>query len=147
MAKQPPLKPAAEVQQLIDTQTEPDSPVADANSAYNAEINYLLKKEVLASLQQNNRDRFIFARYTFIITCVWIFIVISIVFLNGLRYPDGSPVLQLSDPVLIALITTTTLNVFGFFLLVIKFLFNTGELAALTALFDNTSKGRPVLES
>jgi magnesium-transporting ATPase (P-type) len=144
MAKQPLIRPAAEVQELIDTQTEPGAAFADVNTAYNAEINYLLKKEVLASLQQNNRDRFIFARYTFIITCAWIFIVIIIVFLNGYRRANGNPVLQLSDSVLIALITTTTINVFGFFLLVIKFLFNTGELAALTALFNNDATQRPV---
>ena len=136
MGKQPPIRPAAEVSSLIDAQTASDVTVlGEANSAYNAEINYLLKKEVLASLQQNNRERFIFARYTFIITCFWISIVIVIVFLNGFRRANGSPMLQLSDSVLIALITTTTVNVFAFFLLVIKFLFNTGELAALTALF------------
>src|SRR6478672_10001720 len=138
MAKQPPIRSAAEVQQLIDTETEPETTLTDANTAYNAEINYLLKKEVLASLQQNNRDRFIFARYTFIITCFWITIVIIMVFLNGYRHTNGSRVLELSDSVLITLITTTTINVFAFFLLVIKFLFNTGELtAALTALFSN----------
>jgi hypothetical protein len=69
------------------------------------------------------------------------------VFLNGLRRANGSAVLQLSDPVLIALITTTTLNVFGFFLLVIKFLFNTGELAALSALFNTDAKPKPAIES
>lgn len=125
MSQQPPIRPAAEVQQLIDAQTEPEAGLTIVGNAYSAEINYLLKKEVLASLQQNNRDRFIFARYTFFLTCFWIFIVITIVFLNGYRGPAGGRVLQLSDSVLITLITTTTINIFGFFLLVIKFLFST----------------------
>jgi preprotein translocase subunit SecG len=146
MAKQPPIRSAAEVSSLLDAQSDV-TVLGEANSAYNAEINYLLKKEVLASLQQNNRERFLFARYTFIITCFWITIVIIIVFLNGYRHRNGNPVLQLSDSVLITLITTTTINVFAFFLLVIKFLFNTGELAALTALFSSNTKAAQAAEA
>lgn len=146
MAKQPPIRPAAEVRQLIDAPIEPEAALTDASNAYNAEINYLLKKEVLASLQQNNRDRFIFARYTFFLTCFWIFVVIIIVFFNGFRNANGVRFLQLSDSVLITLITTTTINIFGFFLLVIKFLFNTGELAALTALINRNATLSPAPE-
>lgn len=135
MARQPPLKSAAEVSGLLDLQTTPDA-LADSNNPYNAELSYLLKKEVLASLQQNNRERVKYAKWTFVLTFCWIFIVLLLVFLNGYNGTKGSRLLHLSDSVIITLITTTTINVFGFFLLVIKFLFNTGELAALTALIN-----------
>jgi len=140
MAKQPPVRPPAEVELLINAPAESDAALADSNSAYNAEISYLLKKEVLASLQQNNRERLRYAKWTFVLTCFWIFAVMTLVFFNGYHPATGNRPLQLSDTVIITLISTTTINVFGFFLLVIKFLFNTGELAALTALFSNDPK-------
>ena len=139
MARPPLIRPAAEVSGLIDSQSDV-TVLGEANSAYNAEINYLLKKEVLASLQQNNRERLRYAKFTFAITCFWILVVMILVFMNGYHPANGTRPLQLSDTVIITLITTTTINVFGFFLLVIKFLFNTGEMAALTALFNDGSK-------
>ena len=36
--------------------------------------------------------------------------------------------MKLSDKVIMTLITSTTINVFGFFLLVLKYLFNTGSV-------------------
>lgn len=134
-----PIKSAAEISSLIDAQSDV-TVLGEANSAYNAEISYLLKKEVLASLQQNNRERLRYAKWTFVLTCFWIFLVMILVFMNGYHPAAGNRPLQLSDTVIVTLISTTTINVFGFFLLVIKFLFNTGELAALTALFDNDAK-------
>lgn len=146
MAKQPPLRSAAEVQLLINAQGESDAALTD-NTAFNAEISYLLKKEVLASLQQNNRERLRYAKWTFVLTCFWIFVVMILVFMNGYHPATGSRPLQLSDTIVVTLISTTTINVFGFFLLVIKFLFNTGELAALTALFSNDAKPKPAPEA
>ena len=61
MAKQPPIRSAAEVSSLIDAQSDV-TVLGEANSAYNAEINYLLKKEVLASLQP---DLFLSAHASF----------------------------------------------------------------------------------
>jgi len=145
MAKQPPIRPAAEVQQLLDAQAETNGALAEVNTAYHAEISYLLKKEVLASLQQNNRERLRYAKWTFVLTCFWILVVMILVLLNGYHPANGSRPLQLSDTIIVTLISTTTINVFGFFLLVIKFLFNTGELAALTALFNNGTKANKTL--
>ena len=146
MAKQPPLRPA-EVQLLINAQAEPDAGLTDGNNAYNAEISYLLKKEVLASLRQNNRERLRYAKWTFVLTCFWILVVMILVFMNGYHPATGNRPLQLSDTIIVTLISTTTINVFGFFLLVIKFLFNTGELAALTAMFNNDPKTGPAVEA
>ena len=128
---------------MIDSQS--DVTVLGEANPYNAEISYLLKKEVLASLQQNNRERVKYAKWTFVLTFCWIFVVMGLVFLNG-YHPKNGKLLELSDSVIITLITTTTINVFGFFLLVIKFLFNTGELAALTALIDRDNQAKAHLE-
>jgi hypothetical protein len=84
------------------------------------ELNYEIKRAYLKTLQDNNIQRKRYAINTFILTCCWIAIVIVIVVLTGLKR------LILSDAVLITLITTTTASVFGFFLLVMKYLFNTG---------------------
>lgn len=79
-----------------------------------------------------NRDqRRRYARNTFWLTVTWITLVILIVAANGLKlriFGEWRQLLSLSDAVVITLISTTTLNVFGFFLLVMKYLFNTEEL-------------------
>ncbi len=55
----------------------------------------------------------------FLVTC-WIHEVLKIVFLQG--YHTKS--FNLSDSVLIALLTTTSINIFGYLLIVLKYLFD-----------------------
>jgi len=82
------------------------------------ELDQEIKKAHLRTLQDNNIQRRRYAVNTFILTCSWIGVVICIVVLAGIK------LLSLSDTVLVTLITTTTASVFGFFLLVMKYLFN-----------------------
>lgn len=84
------------------------------------QLNHEIKRAYIETLQSNNIQRKRYAINTFILTCGWIGIVICIVVLTGMK------ALSLSDTILVTLITTTTASVFGFFLLVMKYLFNTG---------------------
>ncbi|MCE7068709.1 MULTISPECIES: hypothetical protein [Dyadobacter] len=103
----------------------------------------LLQQVSLEGLSQNIRERKKYAEYIFWMVSVWLVMVILIVWLNGLGevycYNFLDPILrtgvkyisfkfQLSDAVLIALITTATVNITTFFLVVTKYLFpNTPE--------------------
>lgn len=103
----------------------------------------LLQQVSLEGLSQNIRERKKYAEYIFWMVSVWLVMVIMLVWLNGLGevycYNFLDPLLrtgvkyisfnfQLSDAVLIALITTATVNITTFFLVVTKYLFpNTPE--------------------
>jgi hypothetical protein len=72
----------------------------------------------LKRLLDDNRARKSFSVFIFAITVLWMFLVLFIV------VQCSRKVFILSDGVLIALITTTTANVFGFFYVVVNYLFN-----------------------
>lgn len=73
------------------------------------------------TLRINSDERKKYAGYIFWLTCIWAFLIFLVVFLQGF---GGT---NLSDKVVITLITSTTINFFGFFLLVTKYLFNSNE--------------------
>lgn len=77
-----------------------------------------IRREYLITLRNNNLARMNYARKTFVLTVIWIIVVLAIVLFNGFDR------VHLSDTVLVTLISTTTINVFAFFLLVIKYLFH-----------------------
>lgn len=77
------------------------------------------KRSYNETLQQNNKERKKYAKHIFTLTCLWAILIFVILFFQGFKLTS------LSDTVLVTLITSTTLNFFGFFLLVIKYLFNT----------------------
>jgi hypothetical protein len=98
----------------------------------------LLQQVSLEGLSQNIRERKKYAEYIFWMVSVWLVMVIMLVWLNGLGeiycYNFLDPILrtgvkyisfkfELSDAVLIALITTATVNITTFFLVVTKYLF------------------------
>lgn len=66
---------------------------------------------------QNIEERKKYASYIFYMVCFWLLAIMTIVILVGAK------VLVISDAVLIALITSTTLNVVAFFVIVTKYLF------------------------
>ena len=72
----------------------------------------------LKRLVEDNKARKTFSYWIFTVTVVWMFLVLMIVIQCGRQS------IRLSDGVLIALITTTTANVFGFFYVVVNYLFN-----------------------
>lgn len=98
----------------------------------------LLQQANLEGLTQNIRERKKYAEYIFWMVCVWLVMVIMIVCLNGIGeiycYNFLDPLLRtgvkyvsfnfhLSDTVIITLVTTATVNITGFFLVVTKYLF------------------------
>ena len=72
----------------------------------------------LKRLLDDNKARKSFSIWIFVLTVLWMFLVLLIVIQCSRK------VFFLSDGVLIALITTTTANVFGFFYVVVNYLFN-----------------------
>ena len=72
----------------------------------------------LKRLLDDNKARKKFSVFIFAITVLWMFLVLFIV------VQCSRKVFILSDSVLIALITTTTANVFGFFYVVVNYIFN-----------------------
>ena len=94
----------------------------------NREVERQIRLEELKTLQeqnrtlaQNNEERKTYAKYIFGLTSVWALLIFVILFLVGVKR------IYISDTVIVTLITSTTINFFGFFVLVIKYLFNTKE--------------------
>src|SRR5882672_9069319 len=112
------ITPATALQD-IDASPPIDEGVFSKEGDYlDKELERSIRNEHLITLQTNNKERVKYAKNTFKLTCWWVSIVIGIVLFNGFK------ITNLSDAVLITLISTTTINVFGFFLLVMKYLFN-----------------------
>ena len=82
------------------------------------DVDAQMRKEQLKRLIADNQARKRFSQWIFAVTVLWMFCVLMIV----VQCARGS--FHLSDGVLIALITTTTANVFGFFYVVVNYLFN-----------------------
>lgn len=80
-----------------------------------------LSKEELESRKQDREQRKTFSFWIFIFICVYMAITLIVVILVG------SSVLKLSDKVSITLLSTTTANVLGLFVIVAKYLFHTKE--------------------
>lgn len=107
---------------LQQTKDEPTPQTVGEAHYLEHQVEVAIRNEYLVTLRNNNKERLNYARKTFILTCFWIGIVIIVVILNSMR------IVNLSDTVLITLISTTTINVFGFFYLVIKYLFHTPDM-------------------
>lgn len=76
----------------------------------------------LESFTQDVRQRRTFAPKLYVLTCVWLAAVIVVILMQG--FSEGwHHFFRLSDPVLIALLGTTTVNVVGLFYVVAKYLF------------------------
>lgn len=72
----------------------------------------------LKRIEDENEARKTFSENIFTVTVLWMASILFVVFCSGMGK------LKLSDGVLIALITTTTANVFGFLYVVVNYLFN-----------------------
>ena len=80
------------------------------------EIAYL--QEDLDSKQQDRKQRKVFAQWIFGLVCAYLLVVLTGIFLVGFGQ------MKLSDIVLNVLLTTTTANVIGIFIIVAKYLFH-----------------------
>ena len=78
-----------------------------------------LKEEELSSKKQDREQRKKYVDKIFYLECVYLTIVIMIIVALGNKYNNFS----LDKEVIIALITTTTINVIGLFVIVAKYLF------------------------
>src|SRR5205085_2446664 len=77
-----------------------------------------LLKAQIRKFEDDNQSRKEFSRSIFTLTVIWIFLVLMII----IQCAGGK--WHLDDSVLIALITTTTANVIGIFIIVANYLFN-----------------------
>lgn len=80
------------------------------------ELNTIIENN--KTLAQNTAERKKYAHKIFLLTVYWSLLIFFILFLKGWRSLD------LSDKIIITLISSTTINFFGFFFLVTKYLFN-----------------------
>lgn len=80
-------------------------------------------KEIVRGKKQDRQQRKHFAYSIFIFICVYMLVVLSIVTFAGLSAWGFS----LNDGVLVTLLSTTTANVLGLFIIVAKYLFHTKE--------------------
>ena len=102
--------------------------VAEEYNHVDKELDNELKSEQIKTwrlynetLGINSEERKKYAGYIFKLTCIWASLIFVIIFFQGFGCT------KLSDKVVITLITSTTINFFGFFLLVTKYLFNSNE--------------------
>lgn len=89
-------------------------------------ISNKLKFEELESRKQDRRQRETFSNKIFKLLCFFLIIVGCIIFLSTLHIPPLMKYVhfRLSDNVVIALLTTSSANVIGIFIFVVKYLFN-----------------------
>jgi hypothetical protein len=102
---------------------EPAEARVDIKEANEKEVAVLNLEEEFSMAQlkrllDDNKARKSFSVFIFAITILWMFLVLFIVIQCSRKK------FILSDSVLITLITTTTANVFGFFYVVVNYLFN-----------------------
>jgi hypothetical protein len=100
---------------VANTSATPDTETqASENSTYKDKYDAI----TLLNFTQNVEARKRYSNRIFITTSGWLISVVCILIAVGLGW------LKLSDSILIALLGTTTINVLGFFVIVIQYLFN-----------------------
>jgi len=97
----------------------------DPYSSQELQNNELRKlTEELKDLRQDRDERKSYASKLYWLVLLWLILILLIVILQGLKIPAVGFDFQLTDAVLVTLITTTTANVAAFFLAVVRYLFN-----------------------
>ena len=85
---------------------------------------YDIRKLQYASEEQNIKERKKYAKHIFYLITCWLAIILLIVFFQAVKkVPFTCVPFELSETVLITLITTTTANIAAYFLVVTKYLF------------------------
>lgn len=135
MSKQFKVKPPEEIlaefqsslQTGHSTKVDTDEVVNEEKKELEQERLHELEKQVLElkllkaqirKFEDDNESRREFSRNIFTVTVIWMFLVLVVV----IQCANGK--WHLPDSVLIALITTTTANVIGIFIIVANYLFN-----------------------
>lgn len=109
-----PIKPAEEIGKILEG--IPNKPDDKTNLEKN--IAHKMGNELVDKVHNDNIARIKYSEAIFTVTVMWLFFVLVTVVAVGKGF------LKLSDTVLITLITTTTVAVFGFFLAVVNYYFN-----------------------
>jgi hypothetical protein len=100
-----------------------ETPTLDATAEKQLEMAYR-QQEVLDAEQARNQRRDYASKLFNLITCWLVFVGLVLMAASGnVVTPCYTLGLKISDPVLIALLTTTTFNVLGLFVIVAKGLF------------------------
>ncbi|MDR2813784.1 MAG: hypothetical protein LBB79_03900 [Prevotellaceae bacterium] len=86
-------------------------------------VNIDLRREVLESNKQDRQERKKFANKIFWLLVVFLTVVMAIVFLSGFC------AMKLPSTVMVTLLATTSANVIGIFIFVVKYLFKTNSTA------------------
>jgi hypothetical protein len=111
-------------------QTEESQAVREEIVYVDIQMELDIRREHLIMLRANNVARIEYSKKSFKLSVTWIFAILCTCLLSGFSVMG----FKLDNSVLIALITTTTINVFAFFILVMKYLFNTGNSNAIRTL-------------
>jgi len=121
-----------QLDQIPPPEDLPENQEADLDIDLGAELGFLAYRAKLNEVEDLEHElkakrfmltmRTVFALLLFGLTLGWLGFIGWVVWLSGLGWAFKRPFL-LSDPVLIALITTTTLNVLGLFYGVTQWLF------------------------
>ena|ERR1035437_8041658 len=101
------------------------SPEADANTALEREklANTRLQAEI-AGLVQDADERKKYAYRFFVVSCIWIGVISILLLLQGFgSFWYGKFPFKLSEPVVLATIGSTTLNILGILYIVANYLF------------------------
>ena len=116
-----------DIDELVSLSKQEDTKSIEAEISIRKE----LAEEELANLRQDREERRKYAKSTFYFLCVFTGIVLGIVILSGFSCFNLSGFIyfnlsgfNLSDSVLITLITTSFSSVVGIFVLVMKYLFS-----------------------
>lgn len=114
----------------IDDEAESELGTADIERWHKIEelkikrLDYLIKREALTGQEQDREERKTYANKIYEVLVNFLFTVIIIVALCAI---EPFPV-KLSDTVIITLLTTTSANVIGIFLVVTRYLFKTNTI-------------------
>ena len=103
-------------------QEQPSDEEPEALSAFAIEKRNLetdRQREALAGLVQDREQRKKYSTRLFSLICVWIGLIVSIVFLHGCEEVP----FRLAQTEIVTLIGSTTLNVLGLFVIVARYLF------------------------
>lgn len=86
-----------------------------------------LQEQTLADRRSARTQRETYAKGIFRLVCVWIFLIFILLLLQGFSAFVGYK--PLSDPVLITLVSSTTVNVIGTLIIVLKYIFKVAQPA------------------
>ena len=110
-----------------DGEIKVESPDAEEKTVSSIEHNKRLEeynrfKEETEGIKQDREERKVYAGKTFNLLCVYMVCVGILLLISGYSEPENAK-FHLSDPVLIAILGTTTTNVLGIFYFVANYLF------------------------